>query len=115
MEGDPAAGGVFRVGAFGGSIDDGARTGGANQRLLVPVCRDQDERLRRSIFLDASTSHGLPFRWGLMARNWRTHPSANLGKNSVPRKADTVHMRRADANYRCESVPVPDDRRGLVG
>jgi hypothetical protein len=61
VEGDPPTGSVFGVGAFGSSIDGGTSAGGANQRLLVPVCRDQDERLGRSVFLDASTTHGLPF------------------------------------------------------
>ena len=66
MERDTAARSIFGIGAFGSSINGRASTGGANQRLLVPVCRDQDERLRRPIFFNAPTSHGRPFQWGLV-------------------------------------------------
>ena len=62
MEGDPPTGSVFGVGAFGSSIDGGTSAGGANQRLLVPVCGDQYERLWRPVLLHAPTSHSRPFR-----------------------------------------------------
>jgi hypothetical protein len=86
---DPPTRSIFGVGAFGSSINRGASTGGANQRFLVSVCRDQDERLRRPVFLNPPTSHGRPFRWGLVAWNWLPPPSDNLGKNMVSRKAGT--------------------------
>jgi hypothetical protein len=64
MEGDSSAGSVFRARAFGRAVNREGATGGTNQRFLVPVCRDQDERLGRSELLDAPTSHSRPFQRG---------------------------------------------------
>ncbi len=44
--------------------------GGTHQRLLFPICGDQNQCFRRAEFLDAPTSHSQPFRQGLVARKW---------------------------------------------
>jgi hypothetical protein len=61
VQGNSPTGCVFGTGAFGESVYREGTTGGTNQRFLVPVCRDQDERLGRSVLLDAPTSHSRPF------------------------------------------------------
>jgi hypothetical protein len=70
MEGDSAAGGVVLGGSLGDALHRGRAAGGAYQRLLVPIGSDQDQCFRRPVLLDAPASHSLPFRRGLVARNW---------------------------------------------
>ena len=66
MKSDSAPGGVVE-GALGDSFDVGGVAGGAHQRFLVPICGDQYQRFRCTVFLDATTSHGCTFpaepRW----------------------------------------------------
>lgn len=66
MQSDSAAGGVVE-GALGDSFDAGGVAGGAHQWFLVPICGDQYQRFRCTVFLDATTSHGCTFpaepRW----------------------------------------------------
>jgi hypothetical protein len=67
MEGDPAALGVLTARSLGDPLHVGGTTGGTNQRLLVPIRGDQNQRLRRAVLLNPPTSHGRPFWWGLVA------------------------------------------------
>ena len=87
VQGHPAARCILRAGAFRVAFYSDAPTGRTNQRFLVSVCRDQDQRFRRPVFLHSPTSHGRSFQAGMVARNWLTPPSANVRKNSGPRKA----------------------------
>ncbi|TFG49191.1 MAG: tetratricopeptide repeat protein, partial [Gemmatimonadales bacterium] len=48
-------------------LDTRAAAGGADQRLAVPVGRDEDQRFCGTILLDPATSHGPPFRRGTPA------------------------------------------------
>ena len=68
MEGDPATLKLVADGPGRRPLDFRCSTRRTNQRLLVSVCRDQDERLGRTVLFDAPTSHGLPFRRGFLAR-----------------------------------------------
>ena len=54
------------------ALDTGAAAGRADQRLAVPVGRDEDQRFRGTIFLDPATSHGPPF--------WRGTPAPSSGQ-----------------------------------
>jgi hypothetical protein len=58
VKGYAAALGIFGAGSFGNTIDSDGTTGGTDQRLLVSVRRDQNQRFRRAVLLDAPTSHG---------------------------------------------------------
>jgi hypothetical protein len=62
VEGDSASLDIIGAGSFGNPFYRYRATGGANQRLLVSVCRDQNQRFRRTVLLDAPTSHSRPFR-----------------------------------------------------
>jgi len=67
VERDLAAGGGVVMGSDRDSLDGGGIAGGAHQRSLVPICGDQYQRFRCTVFLDAPTSHGCTFpaepRW----------------------------------------------------
>jgi len=63
MECDSAALGVLTARSLGNPLDIGGTTGGTNQRFLVPIRRDQNQRLRRAVLLNPPTSHGRPFWW----------------------------------------------------
>jgi len=67
MQGDPAARGILTARPLGDPLDVGGTTGRTNQRLLVPIRRDQNQRLRRAVLLNPPTSHGRPFWRGLVA------------------------------------------------
>jgi hypothetical protein len=86
VEGDSPTLKVVSAGSLGKPIHGHRTTGGANQRLLVSVRRDQNQRFRRAVFLDAPTSHSRPFRRGLVARNWLPPTRVNLGNLTVWRK-----------------------------
>ena len=75
MEGDAATGSIVVEGTLGDSLDRGGSTRRTDQRFLVPIGSDQNQRFRRPVLLDAPASHGLPFRWGLVARDWLTPPT----------------------------------------
>jgi hypothetical protein len=60
MKSDPAAGGVVER-ALGDSFDVGGVAGGTHEWFLVPICGDQYQRFRCTIFLDTPTSHGCTF------------------------------------------------------
>jgi hypothetical protein len=47
----------FVGGAGWGALDGGGTAGGTNQRLLVPIRGDQNQRLRRAVLLDTPASH----------------------------------------------------------
>jgi hypothetical protein len=74
MKGNPASRGIVVAGPFGHAIHVKRATRGTNQRFLVPIRRDQNQRFWRAVLLDAPTSHSRPFRWGLVARTWQPHP-----------------------------------------
>src|SRR5215203_1948842 len=69
VQGYPSTRCVLRAGAFRVAFYGDGRAGRTNQRLLVSVRRDQDERLGRPVFLHSPTSHGRSFQGGLVARN----------------------------------------------
>src|SRR5688572_9397264 len=71
MVGNFTAGGVVQE-SLGDAHHRGGATRVAYHRLLVPFRSDQYQRFRRPVFLHAPASHSLPFRWGLVARNWLT-------------------------------------------
>src|SRR5215210_4891230 len=75
MEGDPATLSIIGAGPFRHPFDRQRPAGGTDQRFLVPIRRDQNQRLWRAVLLDAPTSHSRPFWWGLMARIWLPHPT----------------------------------------
>ena len=85
MEGYSTPLDVIGAGSLRNPIYRYRTTGGTNQRLLVSVRRDQNQRFRRTVLLDAPTSHSRPFRWGLVARIWLPH-RVNLGNLVVWRK-----------------------------
>jgi hypothetical protein len=87
MQGYPSALCVVGTRSFWKAFHCDGPTGRANQRFLVSVCRDQYESFRRPVLLHAPTSHGRPFREGLVAWNWLTPPPANVRKIPVWRKA----------------------------
>jgi hypothetical protein len=89
MEGDSAALGVLTARSLGNPLDIGGTTGGTNQRFLVPIRRDQNQRLRRAVLLNSPTSHGRPFWWGL-ARTSQPHPNPNLGP-AFQRRKGKIH------------------------
>lgn len=74
MEGHPTTRSILGARSLRNTVHRYRTTGGTDQRFLVSVCRDQDQRLRRAVLLDAPTSHSRPFRWGLVARIWLTPP-----------------------------------------
>ena len=79
MEGDAATGSIVVEGTLGDSLDRGGSTRRTDQRFLVPIGSDQNQRFRRPVLLDAPASHGLPFRRGLVARDWLTPPREIYG------------------------------------
>ena len=64
MQSDPPPRCVVGRCSFGNSFDGGGVAGRANQWFLVPIRRDQNQRFRCAILLDAPASHGRPFRQG---------------------------------------------------
>jgi plastocyanin len=84
VQGDSASRGILGAQSLGHSLDVLRPAGGADQRFLVPIRPDQNQRLRRSVLLDAPTSHSRPFWWGLVARIWLPHPHQTYG-DSCPR------------------------------
>ena len=59
MQRDAPARGVVGGGAVGCAVDGVGAAGGAYQRFLVSVRRDQNQRFRRAVLLDAPTSHSV--------------------------------------------------------
>ena len=78
MQGDPAALQILAGGPFRDPLDIGGAAGGANQRFLVSVRRDQYQRFRRAVLFDPPTSHGLPFRLGFWHGTGFAQPERNL-------------------------------------
>ena len=74
-------------------------TGGTNQRLLVPVCRDQDERLRRPVFLHSPTSHGRPFQAGHGGTEL-ANPTLRECTRKFGTAQSSAHLPRKDPMYR---------------
>ena len=58
-----ATGGMIIVWARGIAFDGGRPAGRTHQRFMVPICRDQYQRFRRAVLLDAPTTHSRSFRW----------------------------------------------------
>ena len=99
MEGDSAAGGVVLGGSLGDTLHRGRAAGGAYQRLLVPIRSDEDQRFRRPVLLDAPASHSLPFRWGLVARNWLTPHVLEIYRSRIERATvarSSAHTEQAE-------------------
>ena len=92
MQCHPPALGIFRTGSFRETLHGNGAAGRTNQRLLVPVCRDQYERLWRSVLLHAPTSHSRPFQGGWVARNWLTPPTRMYEKSRRSAKRRVTHM-----------------------
>src|SRR4051812_33029184 len=64
VQGYPAARRILGARAFGMAFYGDGPAGRTNQRFLVSVCRDQDERFGRPVFLHSPTSHGRSFQGG---------------------------------------------------
>lgn len=73
MESNPATLGVFGTRSFGHSLDSYGAARGTDQRFLVPIRRDQNQRFRSSVLFNAPTSHGPALPAGYMARIWLPH------------------------------------------
>lgn len=86
MEGDSSPLNIIGARPLGNPVHCDRTTGGANQRLLVPVRRDQNQRFRRTVLLDAPTSHSRPFRWGGWWHGSGYPTRVNLGNLMVRRK-----------------------------
>src|SRR5215204_2371713 len=86
VQGYPPARCILGAGAFRVAFHGDAPAGRTNQRLLVSVGRDQDERLGRPVFLHSPTSHGRSFQ-GVGGTELANPPFANVRKFSGPRKA----------------------------
>ena len=83
---DPAAGGIVGRRAFRSSLDCARRAGGAHQRFLVPIRRDQNQCFRRTVLLDAPASHGYALPAGVVRMNGNPAPFANVRKRPARRK-----------------------------
>src|SRR5215210_5391801 len=125
MEGDPATLSIIGAGPFRHPFDRQRPAGGTDQRFLVPICRDQNQRLGRAVLLDAPTSHSRPFWWGLVAQIWLPPPRHNLGvicddaKGTFPthrcsRRADALTIARFHLRYRPAGL-VRSDRDRPTG
>jgi plastocyanin len=75
VQGDSAAGMKISLDRPGWVPIDGAgAAGGAHQGFVVPIRRDQDQRLRRPILLHSPTTHGRSFRVGAVTLMRTSHP-----------------------------------------
>ena len=101
MQGDSTALRIFRARPLGYSFDGNGATGGTNQRFLVPICRDQNQRLGRAVFLDAPTSHGRPFWQGCWhGSSYPTHSEFTETLAVAQRRVPALHHH---LETRCQS------------
>jgi plastocyanin len=92
---DFAARRVIRGRALGSTLDRAGITGGAHQRSLVPIRRDQNQCFRRAVLLDAPASHGSALPAGVLPMIGNPARQANLRKRLIRRKGLRTLMRAA--------------------
>lgn len=91
MEGNPTPGGIIDRRPIRGSFDRARIAGGAHQRFLVPIRRDQNQRFRRTVLLDAPASHGSALPAGVVPMNGNPASLANLRKHRALGKGVGSH------------------------
>ena len=95
MKRDPTPGRVVGRRALGVSLDCARIAGGANQRFLVPIRRDQNQCFRRTVLLDAPASHGSALPAGVVPMNGNPARFANVRKRLARRKGARTLVRTA--------------------
>lgn len=108
MESYSTALGILGAEPFGDAVDCNGTTRGTNQRFLVPIRRDQNQRFRRSKLFYTPTSHSRPFRRGIVARIWLPHLATQIyrepcSRAKARRPLDTDPERQMSRSLR---VPV---------
>jgi hypothetical protein len=91
VEGNSATWRVITVRSFRYPFDGQRAARGTDQRFLVPIRRDQNQRFWRAVLLDAPTTHRSALLVGFGGTNLATPPQNNLGSVLRPRKG--LHLR----------------------